>query len=130
MTSPLTLTAPAANQTPVPMEDGKTPSGSPSTVTPLESKENVEEGPQPLENNEVLTVTPPMRRKGWLQYAVLCYTFFVTGWNDGTLGPLLPRLQSVYHVCFTLCRSMARCLTLLARSCTPSCRLSSSSTVW
>lgn len=30
--------------------------------------------------------------------ATLCYTLFVAGWNDATLGPLLPRIQEVYHV--------------------------------
>ncbi|KAI0642730.1 MFS general substrate transporter [Trametes meyenii] len=39
-----------------------------------------------------------MRRKGWIQFATLCWSIFVAGWNDGTLGPLLPRLQEVYHV--------------------------------
>ncbi|KAH9852219.1 MFS general substrate transporter [Lenzites betulinus] len=39
-----------------------------------------------------------LRRKGWIQFAALCWSIFVAGWNDGTLGPLLPRLQEVYHV--------------------------------
>ncbi|KAH9852215.1 MFS general substrate transporter [Lenzites betulinus] len=39
-----------------------------------------------------------MRRKGWMQFATLCWSIYVAGWNDGTLGPLLPRLQEVYHV--------------------------------
>lgn len=30
--------------------------------------------------------------------ATLCWCLFMAGWNDGTLGPFLPRLQSVYHV--------------------------------
>lgn len=42
--------------------------------------------------------TPAMRRKAQIQFATLCWSIFVAGWNDGTLGPLLPRLQEVYHV--------------------------------
>jgi len=33
-----------------------------------------------------------------LQFLSLCWTLFVAGWNDGTIGPLLPRIQEVYHV--------------------------------
>lgn len=31
--------------------------------------------------------------------ATLSYCLFVAGWNDGTLGPLLPRIQEYYGVC-------------------------------
>ena len=53
-----------------------------------------------LPNKEVDTrvVTKTMRRKAWLQYAALCWAMFLCGWNDGTTGPLIPRLQEVYHV--------------------------------
>ncbi|RPD75641.1 MFS general substrate transporter [Lentinus tigrinus ALCF2SS1-7] len=43
-----------------------------------------------------------MRRRAWVQFAALCFTIYVAGWNDGTLGPLLPRLQEVYHVGYTV----------------------------
>lgn len=33
-----------------------------------------------------------------LHFAAICWCFFLQGWNDGTTGPLLPRMQSVYHV--------------------------------
>ena len=33
-----------------------------------------------------------------LQYGALLFTLFLAGWNDGTTGPLLPRIQSNYHV--------------------------------
>ena len=42
--------------------------------------------------------TAAMKRRGWYQFAALCMAIYVAGWNDGTLGPLLPRLQEVYHV--------------------------------
>jgi len=33
-----------------------------------------------------------------LQFATLCFTLFLAGWNDGSSGPLLPRIQNVYSV--------------------------------
>lgn len=33
-----------------------------------------------------------------LQFATLCWTLFLAGWGDGSTGPLLPRIQDVYHV--------------------------------
>lgn len=42
--------------------------------------------------------TPALRQKARLQYLTLCWTLFLAGWNDGTTGPLLPRMQTVYHV--------------------------------
>ena len=35
---------------------------------------------------------------GNIQYAALCFCFFISGWNDGSTGPLLPRIQEVYRV--------------------------------
>src|ERR1700729_165691 len=34
-----------------------------------------------------------------IQLASVCYSMFLAGWNDGTTGPLLPRIQKVYNVC-------------------------------
>lgn len=31
-------------------------------------------------------------------FATMCGALFLAGWNDGTTGPLLPRIQEVYHV--------------------------------
>ncbi|PFH48033.1 hypothetical protein AMATHDRAFT_81964 [Amanita thiersii Skay4041] len=49
---------------------------------------------------------PPRTRKqvilGMLQFFCLCYGFFIMGWNDGTTGPLLPRIQKVYHANFVI----------------------------
>ena len=58
--------------------------------------------------------TPAMRRKARIQFVALCWTMFLAGWNDGTTGPLLPRIQRVYHVCFptTICRARGWILTL------------------
>ena len=42
------------------------------------------------------------RDKLRVQFAALCFTLFLEGWNDGSTGPLLPRIQRVYHVCSSL----------------------------
>ncbi|KAG8990438.1 hypothetical protein FRB94_000311 [Tulasnella sp. JGI-2019a] len=33
--------------------------------------------------------------------ASLCFSLFLAGWNDATLGPLLPRIQDVYNISYT-----------------------------
>ncbi len=40
-----------------------------------------------------------MRRQANIMYASMLYTMLLSGWNDGTTGPLLPRIQAVYDVC-------------------------------
>jgi len=35
-----------------------------------------------------------------VQYSALCVYMFLSGWNDGTTGPLLTRIQAVYDVIF------------------------------
>ncbi|KAL1676951.1 major facilitator superfamily domain-containing protein [Schizophyllum commune] len=37
-------------------------------------------------------------RAGHLQFFAACYASMLAGWNDGTTGPLLPRIQQVYGV--------------------------------
>lgn len=36
------------------------------------------------------------------QFIALCWTLFLAGWNDGSIGPLLPRIQKFYNVGFTM----------------------------
>ena len=71
------------------------------------SLEGVETGPAPSTQSHpdgappataVPALTPASRRKARIQFAVLCWTLFLAGWNDGTTGPLLHRIQTVYHV--------------------------------
>lgn len=33
-----------------------------------------------------------------IQFAALCLSLFLLGWNDGSTGPLIPRLREVYNV--------------------------------
>ena len=35
-------------------------------------------------------------------FATMCGSLFLAGWNDGTTGPLLPRIQEVYHVWYKI----------------------------
>ncbi|OBZ67359.1 Bypass of stop codon protein 6 [Grifola frondosa] len=74
----------------------------------MKSVEVIEMGP--IENSvterapasAVSASTPASRRKAHIQFATLCWTLYLAGWNDGTTGPLLPRIQSVYHVGFAV----------------------------
>lgn len=36
--------------------------------------------------------------KAKAQFASMCFLYFQSGWNDGSTGPLLPRIQAVYDV--------------------------------
>nr|GAT55002.1 predicted protein [Mycena chlorophos] len=46
--------------------------------------------------------TPAQRRMERVQLAVLCWAMFVAGWNDASLGPLIPRIQEQYHLGYTI----------------------------
>src|ERR1700691_3014273 len=46
----------------------------------------------------LLSNTHAYRVRARIQFASLCYSLFLAGWNDGTTGPLLPRIREVYHV--------------------------------
>ncbi|KAF7320610.1 hypothetical protein HMN09_00145600 [Mycena chlorophos] len=46
--------------------------------------------------------TPAQRRMELVQLAVLCWAMFVAGWNDASLGPLIPRIQEQYHLGYTI----------------------------
>lgn len=56
------------------------------------------EQPSRAQSTTFPAATPAMRLKARIQFATLCWSLFMAGWNDGTTGPLLPRIQSVYHV--------------------------------
>ena len=73
----------------------------PDIYKPLEIVETVDmEGIQASDvpPTAVSASTPTTRRRARIQFITLCCTLFLAGWNDGTTGPLLPRIQSVYHV--------------------------------
>lgn len=48
-----------------------------------------------------VAVSEPSKSAGLrakFQFFSLCWALFLIGWSDGSTGPLLPRIQSVYHV--------------------------------
>ena len=45
-----------------------------------------------------LPITHQQKILARIQFLSLCWTLFLAGWNDGSTGPLLPRIQEVYHV--------------------------------
>lgn len=55
-----------------------------------------------LFENSNLTVSrladKQFRRNSMIQFVALCWCIFVSGWNDGSTGPLLPVIQRDYHV--------------------------------
>ncbi|KAG8767714.1 hypothetical protein FRC12_006082 [Ceratobasidium sp. 428] len=53
---------------------------------------------QPTANDSAETVEESRREK--IALAVVSWTQFMAGWNDGTLGPLIPRIQNYYGIGF------------------------------
>lgn len=43
-------------------------------------------------------VARPSNFRARIQFFALCWNLFLLGWSDSSTGPLLPRIQSVYHV--------------------------------
>ncbi|RPD61411.1 MFS general substrate transporter [Lentinus tigrinus ALCF2SS1-6] len=58
--------------------------------------------PDDVPATAIPALTAASRLKARIQFATLCWTLFLAGWNDGTTGPLLQRIQNVYHVGFAL----------------------------
>ncbi|PVF93670.1 MFS general substrate transporter [Serendipita vermifera] len=54
------------------------------------------------ESGGVSAIAPEMRNREKWVLGAMCVTLFLTGWSDGTLGPLLPRIQDVYDVNFVV----------------------------
>lgn len=42
--------------------------------------------------------TKRQRLRARVQFATVCGSMYLAGWNDGSTGPLLPRIQTVYGV--------------------------------
>jgi hypothetical protein len=68
-----------------------------SPVTPVEKQNDDLESPSVLPAKHR---TQKAREK--IQFVTLCWFVCLEGWNDGSNGPLLPRLQKVYGVHFFL----------------------------
>jgi len=94
-------------------------SGRPAQDTATSSQEtvitaikdlDVELASQKLEIVDQKSSSPT--RRGWsdicctsqIQFMAVCFSLFLSGWNDSSIGPLLPRIQDVYRVSrFHLC---------------------------
>lgn len=48
--------------------------------------------------DQTQAVSPNARKRLEVQYACLCLALFLAGWNDGTNGPLIPRIRRYYNV--------------------------------
>jgi hypothetical protein len=63
--------------------------------------------PEQQQKRSVVEVDVSERSKSFtlrarIQFLSLCWTFFLMGWSDSSTGPLLPRIQSTYHVLCSL----------------------------
>ncbi|KAG7444073.1 MFS general substrate transporter [Guyanagaster necrorhizus] len=58
--------------------------------------------PQAEESHGDLDKTRRNNLRGHVQFAAVWWTKCLNGWNDGTSGALLPRMQAVYHVNFVV----------------------------
>ena len=56
-----------------------------------------------------LSQTKSQRKWTNVQFASCCFSLFLAGWNDGTTGPLLPRIQEDYHVRTQAAHFSAKC---------------------
>ena len=54
-------------------------------------------------------------RKARIQFLALCWSLFVLGWTDGSVGPLLPRIQQFYDVSLAL-KGIGGCDLIVLRS--------------
>lgn len=55
---------------------------------------SLEQSRQPRE------IYPAMKSAARWQMFAVCFSLFLAGWDGGTMGPLLPKIQSFYHVIF------------------------------
>ena len=57
--------------------------------------------------NPAQMISPKTRKWLEVQYACLCFALFLAGWNDGTNGPLIPRIQHYYKVNFVVNKTLS-----------------------
>ena len=50
-----------------------------------------------------LPLSPRQKWNSIIQFLVLCWSVWLIGWNDGSTGPLLPRIQDNYQVPKSIC---------------------------
>ncbi|GAW03572.1 MFS general substrate transporter [Lentinula edodes] len=78
----------------------------PTRTQTFESTSAILNQTRPLQYEESPTVTDQVARKqnrrSIIQFAALCWCFALEGWNDGSVGPLLPVIQTYYSVGFSV----------------------------
>ncbi|KAJ7350910.1 major facilitator superfamily domain-containing protein [Mycena albidolilacea] len=70
------------------------------SAPPTESQQALPTGPKVDETLSPIGKKHEIRET--IQLVTLCWTLFVAGWNDGSVGPLIPRIQQVYHIGYTV----------------------------
>lgn len=64
----------------------------------MEDQEEIELDPLIRVQHDLKTPTRLEARTAHAQFLALCWSLFLLGWNDGSTGPLLPRIQKSYDV--------------------------------
>ncbi|KAF8191728.1 MFS general substrate transporter [Pholiota molesta] len=78
----------------------KVDSGTGSEILGHVLEKSAVEDPSEASMESVDTRTPRQKSRSRLQFAALCLTLTLGGWNDGSTGALLPRIQTVYNLKF------------------------------
>ncbi|KAJ7478671.1 major facilitator superfamily domain-containing protein [Mycena galericulata] len=61
-----------------------------------------EKVPQCEQARDISSTSKHSRFHARIQLVTLCWTLFLAGWHDGSLGPLVPKIQAVYHIGYTI----------------------------
>jgi hypothetical protein len=51
-----------------------------------------------VEAQREMSTTTVEKRREMIVFCAICWLLFLLGWNNATIGPLLPRLQQTYNV--------------------------------
>ena len=100
MTTPNTLDQTSPMQIASRTSLGSTSSKGPAQATSPPSPEVQEKGVDSFSKSESQSSRRPRRQRlvSRFQYGTLCITLFIIGWNDGSIGPLIPRMRQEYNV--------------------------------
>ncbi|KDR80372.1 hypothetical protein GALMADRAFT_62046 [Galerina marginata CBS 339.88] len=74
----------------------------PSTFPPGFSESNQDPSTDVSSSAANRGLSKLQKRSSMIQFLALCWSIWLVGWNDGSSGPLLPRLQEYYNVGFSV----------------------------
>jgi hypothetical protein len=97
MASEKAAMAPVIETTPIPAHMNSVERAKSQSDTTPGTKEDADSY-KANESEATPSLTRQQRDTSLIQYVTLLWPMIVAGWNDGTTGPLLPRIQEVYHV--------------------------------